>query len=289
MLMRCWITRRHLSAYYDGELAPAAAAQVRDHVRACERCRAALTAIEGAGHHLATLPPPKPPAMPWRAIVAKARDDAGVRQSRTDAWRLAWRWAPLVAIPGGLALLVVYLLTPPQMEHREMAGGSFAFDLGPYLEAVAQASSRDAAAFERRYDARPTSLAEAAARAGFDLIAPRTLPDSWQLDGVRLLKDACCHVVQLTYRRDADHLALFQQPADHPLICSRGGLWEGRVNGFRYHRAHENGAALVTWTGDMHRFALVAERPESELVATAQWLTSVAATQAGASADTERR
>lgn len=234
---------------------------------------------------VAALPRPEPPENLWAGIAAGVASEAGGRRA---GWHGAWpRLGPLLAPVAvtavALALVGVYFLVGTGAPVADRLGSTaLAFDLGPYLDAVAGRSPRRLAAFEQRYDARATSLAEAAARAGFEPVAPPALPEGWHMEGVRLLKDGCCHAVQLLYTRERDRLALFQQPADHPLACSRGGLREGRADGFRYHRAHEDGARLVTWTTDSHRFALVGARPEAELVATARWLTTVAARQAGA-------
>ena len=68
---RCRELRPLLSAFCDGEAGPADAATVREHLRACPRCRATMRAFRSAPRIAAALAPALPAS---RSLLERARD-----------------------------------------------------------------------------------------------------------------------------------------------------------------------------------------------------------------------
>src|SRR5262245_47159199 len=112
----CWLVRRRLGAYQDGELSPGARNRVGGHVQACEPCRRELTAL-GRLRTTLGLDVPAPPDAVWTAFwpQVRARIVAAPAPVPEPAWRRAWEavtvrrrlgLAPALAA-GALAVLAV--------------------------------------------------------------------------------------------------------------------------------------------------------------------------------------
>ena len=91
-----------LSAYLDGELLPAEAAAVQDHLLECAPCRAAYEGLRITKGLLGQLPVAEPPAEFWVAVRRPP--------STRAAPRLSW-WTPGLqrGVIGGLAAALVVL------------------------------------------------------------------------------------------------------------------------------------------------------------------------------------
>ncbi len=284
MSIRCWNIRRHLSAHHDRELSSVAAARVSRHVETCRPCRRILDDLGRVSQAVAGLEPLPAPAHVWQAIDRTVADETW-RQADSRPILNRWLTVRVAAVMvGALALVAIGLLLPWVAELRTARQAphamphamphATAFDVGPYLEAVAGGFARSVGDFEAQYQARPASVADAATAVGFEPVAPVDLPGGWRRADVHLLKDVCCHVIRFVYRRDGASLVLFEQAADHPLTCSGNVLRDGRTNGFGYQSARRNEAGLVTWTAANRRFTMIAEEPDYELVSVARWLTT---------------
>jgi anti-sigma factor RsiW len=113
----CWLTRRRLGAYQDGELPPGARARVEGHVAGCAGCAGELRALEQL-HAALAVSPPEVPAAVWDAFWPQVRSRlatepvtrpaAGWGWIQEGAWgrrRVAVGTALAVAALGGLAIL----------------------------------------------------------------------------------------------------------------------------------------------------------------------------------------
>lgn len=107
-----WISRQ-LSAYLDGELTAADAADVRAHLAACAICRADLEDLTRVKHLLGSLPERVPPERFWTVV-----------RERAAARHRLWPAAPVRSIirrPAALAaamVLVVALVAVPLVRGR---------------------------------------------------------------------------------------------------------------------------------------------------------------------------
>jgi anti-sigma factor RsiW len=116
----CWLVRRRLDAYHDGELSPGARARVAAHVERCEACRQELAALDRLRAAL-TLTAVNPPEAAWASFWPEVRARiAAPAPAPEPAWRRTWesvtsrpRWtlAPAFAVA---ALAVVAVLAPWQ-------------------------------------------------------------------------------------------------------------------------------------------------------------------------------
>jgi anti-sigma factor RsiW len=113
----CWLTRRRLGAYQDGELSPGARARVEGHVAGCAGCADELRALERL-HAALAVPPPEVPDAVWDAFWPQVRSRLAAEPVARPAPGWGWiqegvwgrrRWAVgsalAVAALGGLAIL----------------------------------------------------------------------------------------------------------------------------------------------------------------------------------------
>jgi anti-sigma factor RsiW len=113
----CWLTRRRLGAYQDGELSPGARARVEGHVAGCAGCADELRALERL-HAALAVPPPEVPDAVWDAFWPQVRSRLAAEPVVRPAPGWGWiqegvwgrrRWAVgsalAVAALGGLAIL----------------------------------------------------------------------------------------------------------------------------------------------------------------------------------------
>jgi anti-sigma factor RsiW len=99
-----------LSAYLDGELAPAEAEAVQEHLLDCAGCREAYDSLRSAKEALGQLPVAEPPAEFWRRI----REPRGGPRSFGVPWRRGGGGRRLVgALAAGVLVLVLVLAVLP--------------------------------------------------------------------------------------------------------------------------------------------------------------------------------
>jgi anti-sigma factor RsiW len=117
----CWLVRRRLGAYRDGELSPGARSRVAAHVGRCEPCGRELAALGRLRAALA-LDAADPPEAVWAAFwpQVRARIAAAPAPVSEPAWRRAWEGLtrrPRLALAPALAaaaLAVVAVVAPWQ-------------------------------------------------------------------------------------------------------------------------------------------------------------------------------
>jgi anti-sigma factor RsiW len=118
-----------LSAYLDGELAPADRARVEAHLDGCDRCRARLSELRATASLISAMPS----ARPSRSLVPVIRERFN--------WLRPMR--SLSAFASG-AFLFVFLVTAVARSGSGLGGGTTAF--GPAGQAAAPAPAATAAA-----------------------------------------------------------------------------------------------------------------------------------------------
>jgi anti-sigma factor RsiW len=116
----CWLNRRRLGAYQDGELSSDARARVDRHVAGCAACRQELSSLGRLRTALA-FEPADPPEAAWAAFWPQVRDRIRTAPPRPEpAWRRAWEAVtsrPRLALApaaAAVALAVVAVMAPWQ-------------------------------------------------------------------------------------------------------------------------------------------------------------------------------
>lgn len=205
--MLCFVVRRRLSPYLDGELAPGRRRAMDHHLTGCPACRTALETVrQGAELAKRGEGGPEPVGL-WREFEARigrlAEESAGGAGRRTS-WILDWRrpaWvaAALLLLAGGV------LLTARWWGPGKEAAS---FDVAFYLDQAVP--SRDLpAGFLRRL----VSAGEASEELGGDLACPQSLPGGFSRSALALLRVRCCRAVAAEYTKGAERLILFQRAA----------------------------------------------------------------------------
>jgi anti-sigma factor RsiW len=109
----CWVVRRRLGAYQDGELSPRRRAGVEGHVHGCPRCAAELQAL-GRLRAALTLDVADPPEAVWTAFWPQVRTRlAAPAPAPGPVWRRSWdavRARPSLGLAPALAVGVLAVL-----------------------------------------------------------------------------------------------------------------------------------------------------------------------------------
>jgi anti-sigma factor RsiW len=116
----CWLVRRRLGAYQDGELSPGVRHRVEAHVRRCAQCEGELSALGRLKGALA-LDTADPPEAVWTAFWPQVRDRIAAPAPATrSAWERGWeavRARPKLGLAPALAaatLAVLAMVAPWQ-------------------------------------------------------------------------------------------------------------------------------------------------------------------------------
>jgi anti-sigma factor RsiW len=128
--MHCWLIRRRLDAYRDGELPPTGRVRVETHLRGCAGCRGELAALGRLRTALAASVPGPPEAV-WDTFWPQVRARlAQAPPAPEPLWRRAWTGAarrPALALApaaAAVSLAILAVLAPwQQAPPRSPAGG----------------------------------------------------------------------------------------------------------------------------------------------------------------------
>jgi anti-sigma factor RsiW len=122
----CWLVRRRLGAYQDGELSPGARRRVEGHVRGCAQCGAELSALGRFKAALAVYTADPPEAV-WTAFWPQVRDRIAAPAPATkSAWERGWetvRSRPRLGLAPALAaaaLAVLAMVAPWQRAPQQV-------------------------------------------------------------------------------------------------------------------------------------------------------------------------
>jgi len=116
----CWLVRRRLDAYRDGELAPGVRARVETHLAGCRRCPEELAALTGLHEALAArdLDEPAEPVWDafWPQVRARLAEVPAVGGRERAAWASSGTRRHLVLAPAlaAAALAVLAVVAPWQ-------------------------------------------------------------------------------------------------------------------------------------------------------------------------------
>jgi anti-sigma factor RsiW len=128
--MRCFLIRRRLDAYQDGELPPAVRVRVETHLGRCSGCRGELAAL-GRLRAALTAATPVPSEAVWDAFWPQVRARiAQVEPPPEPVWRRAWTAAarrPALALApaaAAVSLAILAVLAPWQQTPQRVAPGT---------------------------------------------------------------------------------------------------------------------------------------------------------------------
>jgi anti-sigma factor RsiW len=107
-----------LSGYLDGDLAPADAGQIAEHVATCPSCRRNLAQVREIRDAAASLEQMAPPERTWQAIQERLQRRGGLAPVRVTPW--AWLGVPTLA---AAALLVAFVWGRQIVAHRTRGPG----------------------------------------------------------------------------------------------------------------------------------------------------------------------
>lgn len=110
----CWLTRRRLGAYQDGELSPAVRARTAAHLEGCPGCAVELQALGRLRTALVAEVPELPEAL-WDVFWPQVRARLATAEPEPRrAWSWDWVWGPIgwprFAFASGLATLAVAVI-----------------------------------------------------------------------------------------------------------------------------------------------------------------------------------
>jgi anti-sigma factor RsiW len=89
--MKCWVAKKLVSSYLDGEVTRSQLAQVDEHLHGCADCTALYASVRQTQALVSSLGrKAPPPELALRLRVAASQQIANARSSRWDAWRVRW-------------------------------------------------------------------------------------------------------------------------------------------------------------------------------------------------------
>jgi anti-sigma factor RsiW len=94
----CWVTRRNLATYHDGQLNHRTTARLTAHLRCCAPCQRYVEERRRLDLWLHTLPIPSHPPDYWPQALARVRDNIR-RHPRSSRWSLSYYCAALLENP----------------------------------------------------------------------------------------------------------------------------------------------------------------------------------------------
>ncbi len=240
----CFHISRRLPDYCEGEAPPDERARIAAHLGECADCRERSRQIRQRIDLMRQLPLLDPPDQLWDAVasdLSASEWPEPVREAFSGR-RLGFSQRRLlrpVAIAATLFIIATALLLAgrsgllPGAHKGEL-------NLAGYLDLVGTIAAAEPAL--REFPAAPgfteVSWPEAAAAAGFPVIAPAVLPGGYKLTAVRLYNLVGLRALQFKYRSEQGGLCVFQLPSGSKLSfgeqsseqCLLGGLYCQRTS-----------------------------------------------------------
>ncbi len=264
--------KKLLAPFLDGELTPELQQQVRAHLQTCAPCRHMLEQMRASLHLIraGNLPPVVNSGHLWQGII---------RQTAKEKMR----WLDTLTVPafapqnllrwaGALAVVMLFVVTiwmhsQPAVITYERAlpepVSNFAFDYGLFMDAMGElAAEYD---FYERYQAQVVPLEQVGGLASFRLAAYQSLPSSYRLQTVRLLRNACCQSVLMSYLKNGKPVAIFQQSRGHPWTFGRHPFIRTNFAGLECLRVDGRKFCALSWQGEDSEFVVVGQLSAKEI------------------------
>lgn len=277
--MKHVFVKKNLSAYLDSELSKERRQEIASHLKSCESCRKELREIQ-KGKAITTYfeePDWQGTERLWQIIQRSKISTPEKISTINSATRHS---APLERLihprPAfAIAILVILLgvnlfinLKGDRSQYQQARldwTPSYVFDYGLYLDALI--AGMPPLEFERRYESQSTSYEDARSQATFRLVSFTRMPETFQLQEVRLLKNACCRSVQFDCLNNSSGVIIFQQPKGHPVTFGNYLLDKIQLNGRLFHRVRAGKWTALSWEGQDSQFVAIGEINDASMTA----------------------
>jgi hypothetical protein len=110
--MNCWVAKKLMSSYVDGEVTRSQLAQVDEHLHSCAECAVFYASVRQTQTLVASLGrKPPPPELALRLRVAASQEVANARSSRWDSLRVRWQNAfDALMVPATAGLVTTMII-----------------------------------------------------------------------------------------------------------------------------------------------------------------------------------
>jgi Putative zinc-finger len=110
--MNCWVAKKLMSSYVDGEVTRSQLAQVDEHLHSCAECAALYASVRQTQVLVASLGRKvAPPELALRLRVAASQEIAHARRSRWDSLRVRWQNAfDALMVPATAGLVTTMII-----------------------------------------------------------------------------------------------------------------------------------------------------------------------------------
>jgi len=252
----CFLIRRCLSRYLDGELSDRSAARIERHLARCPSCQAELDAYHRTAQFVSRHDRVHPPAGCWERITRQLRcrgvpgfgEPSGPRMTGEGSSgprrrgeqpappRRGWRAAAAAA----LVLLLAAFLGLPGTDRTLAPPGALAHgvDLSSLADDMREDCLGEMSLFGQRYRIHPIQADRAGEACPSGKRPPVELPAGYLLDRAMGLQTDCCPGLLLEYRRGDSVVIVLQISSHHPLEW-KGVSHESRRIGTEVYQVHE--------------------------------------------------
>lgn len=274
----CFLIRRCLSRYLDGELSDRSAARIERHLARCPSCQAELDAYHRTAEFVGKHDRVDPPSGCWERITRQLRcrgvpgfgEPSGPRMKGEASapphrgWRVA---AAAAAAAAALVLLLVTFFGLPRVDR--MLAPTEALAHGVDLSCLADDLREDClgqmSLFGQRYRIHPIPADRAGDTCPSGKNPPVELPAGYLLNRAMGLQTDCCPGLLLEYRRGDSVVTVLQISSHHPLEW-KGVSHESRRIGMEVYQVHEErGLHILVRSGGSINL-LVAGDPGPEML-----------------------
>lgn len=152
--MNCAKTRDLLGMYLDGEVQPRHRGAIREHLEACESCRAELASVSSLSAQLAALPTCEPDEAFYRRLFQRLWEE---RQPARPGARYVWQ----AALAAAAMLALFFSLRPPAAPVEQVGNPTTA---ARRVAAITQPAVPESPTASRALDVTPTPQTAGAAK-----------------------------------------------------------------------------------------------------------------------------
>ena len=242
--MNCESARELLSAYFDQELAPEAAAEVSAHLSCCDGCTHHLIEFEELSALAGDLRQPEVPPGVWSAIEPSL--PTGQRQAHQGPMT-SWRRTPIRAAIAATPVLCASFARAAWVGRALHPHVQMTAVFNQYLGELQTHPEQAHEVLRIKYDGRP--LDSGAVRPGqFTPNAPQALPHGFTRLGTYVLDMPCCTCTQTIYKNTAgDVLALFEHSENQRMWFGDRPVIEATCDGQATFLVQLNDRLAASW------------------------------------------
>jgi len=277
--MKHAFVKKNLSAYLDDELPQSRMQEIAFHLKSCESCRKEVEEIREGKTATAYFEQPDWPGTErlWENIQRRKSWTTEKIKVRSVTTKRSDLFQRLIHPKPSLALLVFAILfmanwlinIKSEKFQYQLASidwtPSYAFDYGLYLDALIEDESPRE--FDQRYESKRASYEHVGSQIPFRLASFTRMPDTFQLQEVRLLKNACCRSVQFRCLKNTKAITIFQQPKGHPVAFGKYPLQSLQINGQLCHKVQAGSWTALSWEGQDSQLVAIGEMNEADMAA----------------------